>query len=499
MCYPNPGPRCSRHTRVHLQKAQTVFDAIAADNDAESIEYLNAKALLNSAKSAYRSSPDGIKQLTNDVANAPEDMDKKELALLKKTLNRAVTKREIQKNAYVEMNNGRLDALSTLIASDKKARFDEDETKSILQIHTSTFASKELSAVKAKLNPDEEAYSAFIQTMEDKFGNGTTEQKEALAQLKALPAPDAPSLAAYTSIEEGFQKSQVALTVEEARIASFHNISNTDSAAYYAAYRTQYQEEYANLKQSERPDPPKNWTNNEIRNLSPNTLGDYKYLPKDAASSYAAYRLRSDASSVKGTNQAEAIYASIDLETAGPTGSAGFKPSNGHIIEVGIVKYNNKGQEISRYSKLMRPDQAFLDEHGTGAEHIHQISVKDLDNQPSWNSVSSEVAAELKGTVFIAQNANFEQAWLGEHLPGFQHNTGQKPVIDTLDMSRRHFDIQNHRLSTICEQVGVAYTNGHRATHDAEVTGQAFFKFRSIIQNQWNSKPARRNAKTVTI
>jgi DNA polymerase III epsilon subunit-like protein len=498
MCYPKPGPRCSGHTRELLQNAQAHFDKIAATHDEESIEFLNAKALLNSAKSIYRSSPAGIAKLTEDVKNAPADMDKKDKALLEKTLNRAVVKREIQKNAYVENTNGRLNALATLTASETNARFDEAEAKSILQVHTSTFASKELSARKANFNPDEEAYSNFVSTMETKFANGTPEQKEAVAKLKTLPAPDAPSLAAYVTAEEGFQKAEVALSLEEARIASFHNISNADSHAYYDAYRNQYKKEYANLPATERPDPPKNWTNTEIRSLSPNTLGDYKYLPKDAASTYAAYRLRADAKSVKG-HQDEAIYASLDLETAGPAGNAGFKPSNGHIIEVGIVKYNNKGEEIGRYSKLMRPPQAFLDEHGTGAEHIHKISVKDLDNQPSWDSVSSEIITELKGTTFIAQNANFEQPWLTHHLPGFEHNSGQKPVIDTLDMSRRHFDIQNHRLQTICGQVGVAYTNGHRATHDAEVTGSAFFKMRKVLQTQWDSKPARRNAKTVTI
>ena len=66
-------------------------------------------------------------------------------------------------------------------------------------------------------------------------------------------------------------------------------------------------------------------------------------------------------------------------------------------------------------------------------------------------------------------------------------------------MSRRHFDLPNHKLETICGQVGVPYTDGHRATHDAEVTGQAFFKVRKVLQRSWDSKPARRNAKPITI
>lgn len=502
MCRPKPGPRCSRHTKERLLQAQQHWDTEIAPNyesDSQDIKYLTAKALLNSAKSAYRSSPEGIKELKEKLANADENMSDADRKNLERTLARAQNKRIIAKHALAEIQNGRLDNLTTLIDSDNDTEFSSEEINSILQAHSSALSIKELNAKEPNFAKDETGYQELVQRLEEKYANGTDEQKEALNRLKALEAPDAATVKAYASYEEGLQKAAIALSVEEARMGSLHNVDADEAHKYYRAYRDQYNEKYAHLAPSERPDPPKAWLNTEIRNLSPNTLGDYKYIPTDPASVYAAYRLRSDATSIPTAKLNEAVYASIDLETAGPTGAAGFKPSNGRIIEVGIVKYNNKGEEVGRYSKLMRPEQSFLDEHGTGAEHIHQISVKDLDGQPSWDSVTSEVAKELDGTVMIAQNANFEQSWLKHHLPDFKHSTGQKPVIDTLDISRRHFDLPNHQLKTICGEVGVPYTNGHRATHDAEVTGAAFFKLREKLQKEWDSKPARKNAERIAL
>lgn len=105
MCYPYPGPRCSRHTQEHLVAARTRFDEVAKNFDEESIEYLTAKALLSSAASAYRSSPAGIRQLEQDLADLPENSLAKDKALIEKALTRAKAKREIHKNAYREVGS----------------------------------------------------------------------------------------------------------------------------------------------------------------------------------------------------------------------------------------------------------------------------------------------------------------------------------------------------------------------------------------------------------
>lgn len=495
MCYPLPYPRCSSHTRTAVQQAQANFDKVALTHEETSLEFTTAKAELTAAKSAYRATPEGIKNMEAELANP--DLNDDERKNLSKYLSRAKLKRQSQMNALHEFQSGRLASMTTLLTEEN--RFDADENKSIIEAHTSQIASSKLNAKNVNLEPvSQEDYNEFVDTLAAK-PNLTDKQKEAIEELRNQKPCDAITLQSYQTMDEGVQKAETAVTLEQTRIGGLHNIDAVTARQYYEAYRKQYKDEYAHLPESERPDPPRSWLKSDLKNLSPMGVKEYKYIPNDAATNYAAYRLRTDDSSVPSEKKRPIIYSSIDLETAGPAGNSGFNPANGHIIEVGIVKYDEQGKELSRYSKLMKPNDSFLAEHGTGAEHIHHISVKDLDGQPAWNDVASETSDELSGTVMIAQNAYFEQSWLNHHLPSFKHQTGVGPVIDTLDISRRVFDLPNYKLETVCTKVGVPYTNGHRATHDAEVAGEAFFKIKKTLQKQWDSKPARKNAKSISI
>lgn len=497
MCYPLPYPRCSNHTRIALQKAQAEFDKVVASGiDEKSIEYATAKTNLSVAKSAYRTTPEAIEAMEKELEN--EDLDDKQKKDLARTILRSKLKRQAQMNALHEYESGRLEAMSVLIAADS-SRFDKEEMKNILENHTQVVAASKFANKNADFSPiSQEEHDAYIASLEEK-GNLSEEEQNAIATLKASKPFDRNTYEAYQKADEAIEKAEVAVTLEQTRIGGLHNVDAITARNYYEAYRKQYKEEYANLPADERPDPPRNWLKNDMKNLAPMGQKEYKYLPGDSASNYAAFRLRADENSIPAEKKQPRVYASIDLETAGPEGSAGFKPENGHIIEVGIVKYNEQGKEIGRYSQLMKPDDAFLAEHGTGAEHIHHISKEDLNGQPSWNEVSNQVGKELDNTVLVAQNAYFEQGWLNHHLPNFKHQTGVGSVVDTLDIGRRHFDLPNYRLETICNMVGVPYTNGHRATHDAEVAGEALFKMKSTLQKQWNSKAARRNAKSISI
>lgn len=284
--------------------------------------------------------------------------------------------------------------------------------------------------------------------------------------------PDVISFAVYDTLQKALGGMPKALTNEIKRVAEYRGITIELATAKFFELRDSFDGNGSHVGIVDA------WIGE-----GSNRMKGYKfyYVPFDYSVLYALYRMRTDVSmfAVDTMN-----IVSVDIETAGPAGRDGFIPSNGRIIEVGMIEYTPEGVEVARYETLIRPEQSFLDEHKTGAVDIHQIEVSDLDDAPSWAEVAPKIFAFLKGKKLLAQNANFERSWFHEHLDGFTELN--MLTVDTLEIAERFLPgMENNKLSTICDRVGVAYTNGHRAMHDALVTGDAYFKIANSIVRVW--------------
>jgi len=492
MCEAWPGPRCSHDMGKKVDLRTKSLLEVATKSGKESPEYNTALARLIFAQEEYNSTPKGIKELKEIAEENPtaENIT---------ALNKAELVRQLQTEAIREIQNGRSSAVTNLSSYNEKF-LDADEISSI------TEAAREYYEKFAIRNPDvkqvpvsQKVYDKYVDGIEARLTQTYPEGipsslQEDLTLLRSLTPPNQATLKSYEYLPKALERSKTVLDRELRKASALQSVNKEVAQAYYEAYREQYKKEYASLPDSERPDPPESWIRGELSQSGYTQDPNSTFAPRDKASLYAMYRLRSDEDATPDFLKNSRAIASIDLETAGPVGRDGFEPQNGRIIEVGIVSYNSKGKELNRYSQLIKPEQAFLDSNGTGAEHIHQISAEDIKNSPSWNNVQGKVSQNLEGKILLAQNANFEYRWLNYHLNGFSKDK-TTPIIDTLDMSRKHLDLQNHQLATICGAVGVKYTEGHRATHDALVTGEAYFALKRYIKKTWNSKPARKNAK----
>ena len=290
--------------------------------------------------------------------------------------------------------------------------------------------------------------------------------------------PDGRTYQTLRDLEERAVKADRAVQRQLNYNAAINSVTIENVQERYHAYRAQYVRDYMPLPVGERPTPPASWvqgfTSKDMMAVS---------APADPATLYAMYRTQNDpdaytnASSVRG-------FVSVDLETAGPEGRAGFEPENGSIIEVGIIQYDDAGVETRRYNTLIKPAPDVAAVCGTGPVQVHGITMDDVADAPTWDTVAPTVAKLLNGNALLAQNARFEQTWLQHHLgtQGLPFNR-YGPTVDTMCIARQHYpDLSNHRLATICDLVGVAYTDGHRALHDADVTGRTFFKLRAATR-----------------
>ena len=288
--------------------------------------------------------------------------------------------------------------------------------------------------------------------------------------------PDVLSLAVYENMKKALDGMPKAIDAELKTIAEHRGISIAEAGAKFYLLRDSFA---SDKNKTLYTDLIEKWVGSGFSRMKG---FKFFYVPADDSVLYALYRLRTDVNlfPVDSRN-----IVSVDIETAGPEGRDGFVPSNGRIIEVGIVEYTPDGVEISRKEWLIRPEEEFLSKYGTGAIDIHQISVADLDGKPSFADVSAEILESLRGRKLLAQNANFERSWFHNHLDGF--TALNMPTVDTLEFAEKFLpETENNKLETICVAVGVNYTNGHRALHDALVTGKAYFAILKRIATIWN-------------
>jgi DNA polymerase III epsilon subunit-like protein len=489
MCEAWPGPRCSHDMDKKVKAREAALAKVEAAYGKDSPKYALALARLEYAQQEWNATPDGITKLKDRVKKFDNEFTRADLF-------KAEQARQLQTNAAKEIKTGRLNAFAVLF-EDQTGFYEHAEVASVIEAsreYQERFAVRDRKVITEQ---SAEAYSSFLNSIEERLekrGKLDASKKQVLAQLREMPAPDSINAAAYAYIPTGMARSKDQLKDEIGRLADIQGVSDNVAATYYEAYRQQYLDEFAGKEETERPDPPESWVRGEGDFAGYTKDFNTNFAPRDDASLYAIYRLRSDQNAIPQHFKTERTIASIDLETAGPTGKPGMEPKNGHIIEVGIIVITPSGKEISRYSQLVRPDQKFLDLHGTGAEDVHHISVQDLNGKPDWNQIAPRVAKILEGKVVLGHNVPYEKKWLTNKLEGFDSDR-KVAFLDTRDYGQKHQDLPNFRLKTVSHANNVEYGDGaHRAEYDAERTVQVYLQQQRYIKKTWNSKLARRNA-----
>jgi len=367
-------------------------------------------------------------------------------------------------------------------------RFDDAQIRSVW--------AKSRDRARARVTaPTEQQWHEFVDTQiqqitTDHMLDQRTSDRVVHALTAARPEiPDATLYAAITELSERGPKARAALDRQVASAAALRGVPAAQVAARVDAYRRQYLTDFKALPDGQRPDPPAEW-------VAGYSVKDKMAVssPQDPATHYAMFRCQAEPAAFPAAPGQR--FASIDLETAGPEGRIGMEPQNGAIIEVGIVEYDAHGNPVGRYATLVHPGEQVLSAHGTGAVNVHHISPADVADAPGWEQVAGDVSDRLAGRVLLAQNARYEGTWLQHHLTAAGHHFDRhRPTVDTMTLARQHLSsLPTHRLSAICERFGVAYTDGHRAEHDARVTAQVFFRLRDHIFASWGADPARAGA-----
>ena len=166
--------------------------------------------------------------------------------------------------------------------------------------------------------------------------------------------------------------------------------------------------------------------------------------------------------------------AFIDTETTGTD------PKVDRIIEVGVV-IGQHGEVTARHSWLIDPGIAIPKE----SSDVHGITDDMVRGKPSFADVVPVIVEAFGGALPAAYNAAFDKAFVHNEMARAGYNALDAPPglredvawVDPLVFAREFFRGQgeSRALGAIAERLGVALTNAHRATDDAEAALKVLF------------------------
>jgi len=157
--------------------------------------------------------------------------------------------------------------------------------------------------------------------------------------------------------------------------------------------------------------------------------------------------------------------AFVDLETTGGN------PAYDRITEVGIVRMRN-GELLEEWSSLVNPECPI----SPYIEAFTGISSEMVADAPRFADLASTVYEKLKGAVFVAHNARFDQGFLRSEFRRLGM-TYSAAALCTVKLSRSLFpEHARHNLDAVIERHGLNCSARHRALGDAKVLHDLWLK-----------------------
>ncbi len=158
-----------------------------------------------------------------------------------------------------------------------------------------------------------------------------------------------------------------------------------------------------------------------------------------------------------GRPASEQLYTALDLETTG------LDPKVDRIVEIGLVKFDGTGRTMDEFTTLVNNPGSSRE-----ARDVHRIDDADLTSAPNLETVLPEVLAFLDGTVLVAHNLDFDQAFLTAALNRHRIPIPDIPAVCTLQTCRRQLEGPGFSLAAMHKTATGQWAEGrHTALGDA--------------------------------
>ena len=160
-------------------------------------------------------------------------------------------------------------------------------------------------------------------------------------------------------------------------------------------------------------------------------------------------------------------YCVFDLETTG------FNSDLDGITEIAVCKVKN-GEIIDEFTTFVNPEKPIP----FNVQEVTHITDEMVADAPKMDEIIPKFLEFTKDSVLVAHNAHFDI--------GFIDNKSRKLglefkpyVIDTYEMSLELYNaVENHKLGTLVEHLGIPLEGAHRAINDTRATAKMFIRMK---------------------
>jgi len=161
-------------------------------------------------------------------------------------------------------------------------------------------------------------------------------------------------------------------------------------------------------------------------------------------------------------------YTVIDLETCGL-----FNEDRNSVIELSAIKVRG-GLVINEYSSLVNPRRPIP----SAVIAITGINNEMVAGAPKAEDVLNEFLDFIGDDIIVGYNINtFDYNIIYDLSELLYNRVFSNDFVDIYYAARRAIsDVDNHKLTTICERFSVDYTGAHRALKDCYLTKAAYDK-----------------------
>ena len=164
--------------------------------------------------------------------------------------------------------------------------------------------------------------------------------------------------------------------------------------------------------------------------------------------------------------------AVVDTETTGLSADNGDR-----IVEIAVVRAASlMDNTVDTHSWLVNPEIAIP----SRATEIHGIDDVMVEEAPVFSAIAPTLVDLLQETILVAHNAPFDTGFINNAFSRLENPPpAYGPIIDTVQIARRHFGFPSCSLHNLAIRMEVDLTQHHRAKVDALAT----FKLLQYMMN----------------
>lgn len=158
------------------------------------------------------------------------------------------------------------------------------------------------------------------------------------------------------------------------------------------------------------------------------------------------------------------MFCIVDIETTGGS------PEQGHKITDICILIHDGLTVVDKFSTLINPER-YIPESIT---RLTGITNEMVEHAPKFYEVAKQIIEITEGKIFVAHNVSFDYNFIRGEYKSLGYNFSREKLC-TVKLSRKLLPRRvSYSLGRLCESLGIAIENRHRAEGDAVATAKLF-------------------------